>query len=452
MNLNADLANFMLTAVLSFLTGLELKAYKIKFHENSSESFFGTARTYTFTGILGFVLYKIDPVNVVVYAIGFISITALYLLFFRQLLDKGKHSIVLYLVLMLVYSLGPLSILYSLWVPSLLFVSILFVLNAKSRLLDFASGINTYEFETLGKMILLSAVILPLLPDDSKIPYVGISFYKIWLTVVVISGISYAGYLVQKYLFPSRGLFLTGLIGGTYSSTASTVVLAKKARMAPGNPMITAAIISATGMMYIRLLVIAFVFNPQIAKIVLAPFLFFILLSALATFYYYRAGTKISNEPVTEDSNPLELGTAFVFAGLFVLMMMVTHVVVLNYGAGGLKLLSLIVGFTDIDPFILSLLTGHYVIGSQQVAAAIIIAAGSNNVLKALYALWFGSRERTLASFVWLALLGGLTIACGALMAAWPASVACSLQQGIGQAFQGLLALGLPGPETGVQG
>lgn len=417
MTLNIDLANFVLTAVLSFLTGLELKAYKIRFHENSSESFFGTVRTYTFTGILGFVFYKIDPIHLVVYAIGLISITALYVMFFRQLLKKGKHSIVLYLVLIMVYSLGPLSIQYPLWMPSLVFVSILFVLNAKSRLLDLASGINTYEFETLGKMILLSAVILPLLPDDTKIPYAEISLFKIWLTVVVISGISYAGYLVQRYLFPSRGVFLTGLMGGIYSSTATTVVLAKKARVSQSNPMITAAIISATGMMYIRLLVVAFVFNQQIAQLVLVPFLFFILLSAFVAFYYYRAGTKTGDESPIEDRNPLELGTALIFAGLFVLMMMATHFVVLHYGANGLTLLSLVVGFTDIDPFILSLLTGQYAVSSQQVAAAIIIAAGSNNILKALYSLWFGSREQTLSSFVWLALFGFLTIACGMLMA-----------------------------------
>lgn len=417
MTLNIDLADFVLTAVLSFLTGLELKAYKIRFHENSSESFFGTVRTYTFTGILGFVFYKIDPIHLVVYAIGLISITALYVMFFRQLLEKGKHSIVLYLVLIMVYSLGPLSIQYPLWMPSLVFVSILFVLNAKSRLLDLASGINTYEFETLGKMILLSAVILPLLPDDTKIPYAEISLFKIWLTVVVISGISYAGYLVQRYLFPSRGVFLTGLMGGIYSSTATTVVLAKKARVSQSNPMITAAIISATGMMYIRLLVVAFVFNQQIAQLVLVPFLFFILLSAFVAFYYYRAGTKTGDESPIEDRNPLELGTALIFAGLFVLMMTTTHFVVLHYGANGLTLLSLVVGFTDIDPFILSLLTGQYAVSSQQVAAAIIIAAGSNNILKALYSYWFGSREHTLSSFAWLALFGFLTIACGMLMA-----------------------------------
>ncbi|MFX4253400.1 DUF4010 domain-containing protein, partial [Aliarcobacter butzleri] len=78
-------------------------------------------------------------------------------------------------------------------------------------------------------MILLSSVVLPLFPEDNFIPYLGISLYKIWLTVVVISAISYAGYIVHKYLFPSKGIFFTGIIGGIYSSTATTVVLSKKA-------------------------------------------------------------------------------------------------------------------------------------------------------------------------------------------------------------------------------
>ena len=197
MDINLLLTYFILTTVFSFLIGLELKAYKMKFHENDSRIFLGTTRTYTFIGIIGFIFYKIEPNNFSVYIAGFLAITLLYSMLYYRLLAE-KNSIVLYLVAVVVYSFGPLTNLFPFWLSSLIFVVTIFLLNAKKRLLNFNLKINIYEIETLGKMILLSAVVLPLLPEDKIIPYLGISLYKIWLTVVVISAI-----LMQDILYKS---------------------------------------------------------------------------------------------------------------------------------------------------------------------------------------------------------------------------------------------------------
>ena len=408
------LSHFILTILYSFLIGLEVKAYKLEFNPNNDE-FFGSEKTYTFIGLLGFVLYKIEPINFSVYISGFIGITVLFTLFYNKLLKEKRHSIVLYLVLITVYSFGPLSNLFPFWFLSLVFVVTIFLLNVKSKLSNFNLNINIYEFETLGKMVLLSVVVLPLLPQDKMIPYLEISLYKIWLTVVVISSISYAGYIIQKYLFPSKGIFLTGLIGGMYSSTATTVVLSKKAQVSEKNHIITASIIAATTIMYIRILVISSIFNLQVAKTILLPFLFFLIVSAIITYIYYKKASNTTMNFEIKDSNPLELGTAFIFAILFVITMMITNSVIDSYGTNGLKFLSMIVGFTDIDPFILSLLTGKYTIESSQIASAIIIAAGSNNILKSIYTLWFG-KDKTFTSFLLLMILGISTIALGFLL------------------------------------
>ncbi len=408
------LSHFILTILYSFLIGLEVKAYKLEFNPNNDE-FFESEKTYTFIGLLGFVLYKIEPINFSVYISGFIGITVLFTLFYNKLLKEKRHSIVLYLVLITVYSFGPLSNLFPFWFLSLVFVVTIFLLNVKSKLSNFNLNINIYEFETLGKMVLLSVVVLPLLPQDKMIPYLEISLYKIWLTVVVISSISYAGYIIQKYLFPSKGIFLTGLIGGMYSSTATTVVLSKKAQVSEKNHIITASIIAATTIMYIRILVISSIFNLQVAKTILLPFLFFLIVSAIITYIYYKKASNTTMNFEIKDSNPLELGTAFIFAILFVITMMITNSVIDSYGTNGLKFLSMIVGFTDIDPFILSLLTGKYTIESSQIASAIIIAAGSNNILKSIYTLWFG-KDKTFTSFLLLMILGISTIAVGFLL------------------------------------
>lgn len=179
--------------------------------------------------------------------------------------------------------------------------------------------------------------------------------------------------------------------------------------------MITASIIAATSVMYLRLIVIALVFNIGIAKNIYLPLLFFALFGFMVAFAYYRLGTKTQNSLKIEDKNPLELGTAFVFSALFVIMIVATHFVTEFYGSSGLKMLSFIVGFTDIDPFILSLLTGKYAVTQHEIYAAILISIGSNNILKGVYSLWFGSWSKTSHAFMWLVVLGIAAISAGLL-------------------------------------
>lgn len=213
MNLNPDLIHFLMVVVFSLLVGLEVKSYRVQFHPTKEEKyFFGSTRTYTFVGILGFILYKIDSTYLSVYIAGFMAITLLYaLLYYRNLLDN-ERSILLFVVMLLVYTFGAITITQPLWMPALVYVLIVFILNAKDVIGKFIDNINTKEYETLGKMVLLSAVILPLLPDTKVIPYVPLSPFKIWMAVVVISGISYGGYVVQKYFFPSKGYFFNRFV------------------------------------------------------------------------------------------------------------------------------------------------------------------------------------------------------------------------------------------------
>jgi uncharacterized membrane protein (DUF4010 family) len=414
MTLNADLVHFILTAVFSFLVGLEVRTYRYHFHPDSqSQPFFGTARTYTFVGILGFIFYRIDPVHLTAYVTVLGGLTLLYALFYYQKLIDHRQSILLYLVMLCVYAFGPLTQLFPLWMPALLFVMIVFILNARTAIHRISLCIDPYEIETLGKMVLLSAVILPLLPDEKVIPMVPLSPFKIWLAVVVISAISYGGYIAQKYLFKQRGFFLTGIIGGTYSSTATTVVLARKAKSIGYDPMIDAGVIAATSVMYLRLLVIAALFNLQIAQRLFMPFVFFSLLGFAMAWFFVLRSTKSTNITEFVDKNPLELGTALLFALLFVIMMILTQYITHHYGLGGLKIFSFLAGVTDIDPFVLSLLTGKYSVTPVEIESCVMIAAGSNNLVKALYALWFGGVKNCHKSALSISFLGICTIGWG---------------------------------------
>jgi len=404
-----DLINLIFITTLSFLIGLELKTYYIS--KNTLDKHIGSAKTYTFIGVMGFVFYKID---ISAFIVAFITLSILYAIHYFYKSKQNKTSIVSYLIMALVYCFGTLVIKSGIWFVTLLFILIVFILNYKSHTQKLLEVINPQEIETLGKFLLLSAVILPILPN-TPIKYIGISPFKIWLVVVIISAISYGSYLARKFIFKNKGYLLTGILGGLYSSTATTVVLSKKAlNINVSNEIlkiINSSIIIATSMMYLRLLVIAFIFNVEVAKDIAIPLIIFTLLGVIISFFLYKRENTSINTAI-DDRNPLELGTAFIFAFLFVAMMAITHYVTAHFGNIGLKILSFIVGFTDIDPFVLSLLTGKFQIELNSISAAIIIAAGSNNILKALYALVFSKNNAKTAAFR-LFILGVLTIAYG---------------------------------------
>jgi len=414
MDINIDFAHFLVVSIFSFLIGLEVKSYQHqKENQQKSNYFFGDIRTYSFVGVLGFILFKIDSNGLLIYLAGFLVLSLLYAVLYYNNLKEKRRSILLFIVMLLVYSFGALINTQPLWMSALLYVSIIFILNSDNKIEKYLADINISEFETLSKMILLSAVILPLLPDTNNIPYIPISAFKIWLAVVVISAISYSSYILQKYIFPSKGYFLTGILGGAYSSTATTVVLARKLRNLNGLNVINSAIISATSVMYLRLVAIALIFNIEAGKELLVPFTLLSFFGFTVSFFYLKTDKSSQESVDMVDDNPLELKTAIIFAILFVVMMMITNFVTQDYGELGLSILSFIVGFTDIDPFILSILTGKLNITTEQIVNAIMIAAGSNNILKAIYTLWFGKVKNSYKSAIWLSVLGVVTITLG---------------------------------------
>ena len=409
-----ELVHFILVTVFGFLVGLEVKSYRKTYSKTKTVNyFFGDVRTFSFVAILGYILFLLSKNSLLPFLTGFASLTILYALLYYKNLQENKRSILLFIVMLIVYSFGAFIESYPLWMGALLYVSTVFILNADRSLSNFIERINVEEFETLGKMLLLSAVILPLLPNENVIPHLPLSPFKIWLAVVVISGISYGGYILQKYFFPSKGYFLTGILGGLYSSTATTVVLARKVKQTKNTRIINAAIIAATSVMYIRLLIIAFIFNIEVGKKLFLPF-GTLALFGLGISYFLTFNNEKTHEHVKmSDNNPLELKTAFVFAFLFVIMMLLTQYVTQSYGSSGLKLLSFIVGFTDIDPFILSILTGKFEVTQLQIIAAVMIAAGSNNFLKAVYALWFGGIKQSRTAAIWIFFFGLTTLLFG---------------------------------------
>ena len=208
-------------------------------------------------------------------------------------------------------------------------------------------------------------------------------------------------------------------LGGLYSSTATTVVLARQARAEPERSrQAQAGITLATAIMYIRVLVIVGIFNFDLARRLALPLCALSLTAfAICAFqYYFRQPEAKEAVAPAAARNPLELGAAAVFAALFILTSFLSTWVTAQFGITGIYWLAAVIGITDIDPFVLNLAQGGAVgVPAAALAASILIAASSNNLLKAAYAAVFAGRAAG-SSVAALILLAGAGVAIALLL------------------------------------
>ena len=381
---------FILVTLFSLLIGLEQRRHYIK---EEFESRYGTDRTFTLIGILGFILYVISPQTLVPFLGGGLAITALLAInYFQTIAIQKKFGITSLVIALITYCLAPLVYTQPSWLVLLIVVSVLILTEIKETLFHFSSKFDNNEFTTLAKFLVITGVILPLLPDKTISTTFNFSPYKFWLAIVAVSGISYFSYLLKKFVFPNSGILLTGILGGMYSSTATTIILARKSKEFPEKNKIAAAIILATTMMYVRLFLLALFFNKTLALELVPSFAVFIIISSLIAFYFLRIHKQQNEQPASTQNfqpsnNPLEFKTALLFAGLFIFFAVITGLVTKNYGTGGINALSFVVGVTDIDPFILNLFQTKWNIENAVIITAVLNAVTSNNFLKMIYGI-----------------------------------------------------------------
>jgi len=270
---------------------------------------------------------------------------------------------------------------------------------------------------TFAKFLLLTAVVLPLLPDAELTPF-ALNPYKIWLIVAAVSGISYGSYVLQRLTQQRSGALLTAILGGTYSSTATTIALARQSASAGRPRLYAGAILLASGVMYARLGLLLLLFNRGLFELLALPFALLAGTAAAAGFLWSRAEADAGPLPAPAPAtprNPLELGTALLFAAIFVAMLAATRYVADHLGSAGLYALAALMGIADVDPFTMGLTQSSPVPTPLAVASAgVLIAASANNAAKGLYAFALGrgaAGRQSLALLIALAALGLLPLA-----------------------------------------
>ncbi|NBC47285.1 MAG: DUF4010 domain-containing protein [Gammaproteobacteria bacterium] len=368
-------------------------------------------RTFGLIGLLGgaggVIAQTLSPL---VLGLMFVALAAIavgsFLFHVRETGETGSTTLVAEL---LAFALAALSTLgHQAEAASAAVVSTL-LLGFKPQLHRWLARIDQAELQATLKLLLITVVLLPVLPDRGYGPAEALNPYELWSLVVLIAAISYVGYFAVKMLGANAGIALTGLLAGLASSTALTLQLARigRAQRERAN-LLTAGILIANTTLFPRVLVIIALLKPALALALTPPLIGMTLLTLLPTaLFWLRRGAQLDANAL-QVSNPLALGQALRFGLLLAAVMLVARISANLFGSAGLLGVAAISGIADLNAITLSVARmDPTALGERTAVIAILLALATNALFKtSLCGLIAGPR---LAWRVGLPLLAALT-------------------------------------------
>ncbi len=357
----------------------------------------GGVRTFPLLALCGAMLYLIDPQHSLAFIAGLIALALWLHAHLRGAANAaGTPTLIIPISSLIAYLIGPIALTQPPWVAVAVSVAAVLFIGTREGLHGLIRIVPRHELVTAGKFLILVGIILPLVPNEPVASATPLTPYHVWLAVVAVCTLSYLSYLLQHYVSAPNLRLLPAVMGGLYSSTATTVVLAKRQREAAvPQPDLSAGIIAATAVMYVRLGVIIALFDLRLAWS-LAPALSaaFAIGAALAIYEWRRTRERQSEGLGISAANPLQVSTAVTFAVIFVVVSLLTDWIRRTFGQTGVLVLAALVGATDIDPFVINIAQGGVSgLSNAMLSGAIMIAASANNVAKAAYAVSFGGMQ-----------------------------------------------------------
>jgi uncharacterized membrane protein (DUF4010 family) len=285
---------------------------------------------------------------------------------------------------LLMFGVGAYLVYGSMAVGIVLGGTVVVLLHAKARLHGIVEHLGDQDVAAVMRFALLTLVILPVLPNETYGPFQVLNPRNIWLMVVLIVGISLGGYLAYKVLGDRGGTALSGILGGTISSTATTVTYSRIGRLGERSASLSAVVILlASTVVFVRVLVEIAVVAPGSLAVTAPPILLLLLsFAALSLLAWTRRDAEAPSMP--EQGNPTELRFALGFGVMYGLILLAVAAGQEWLGSQGLYLVALISGLMDMDAITLSTahLTRQGRVGPETLWRVVIIASISNLAFK----------------------------------------------------------------------
>lgn len=271
----------------------------------------------------------------------------------------------------------------------------------------------------LARFAIIAGAIWPFLPDARYGPYAAWNPRQLWLVVVFVTGLSFAGYAASRIFGSKKGVLATAVIGGAYSSTAVTALLSHRLRTDDtGQGTLSAGIALATSIMFVRVLFLTAIIANFAFTTVLQLAGPAVLVGAVAGLVLLRDQTSVTSTELARLGNPIAIIPALGFLILVAIMAVAARWAEIEFGGGGALALIITIGLFDVDAAIVTLgglssdtlnpaiaglaLVGAVLANMLVKIGVIIIYAGPKAGRKAIGALAAGAA--TLAGAIGLAL------------------------------------------------
>lgn len=336
--------------------------------------------------------------------------------YLRQPVESGDPGTTTVSAVLVCYGLGVLCWLNELQLAAMLGIGSTVLLYFKAELRGISQTLTRRDLISILQFAVLSLIVLPLLPNQGFGPYGALNPHQIWWMVVLISGISLAGYAALRIVGQNRGTVLIGLLGGLVSSTATTLSFSRHARDNETMERLAIVVIVLANLVVLaRLAVLVGVLSgTMFAK--LAPILATGLLTGALAAWYGLHKLKPSGEaPELSLANPTEIRTAVSFGLLYALVLLASTWLSDMAGPGGLYAVAAASGLTDVDAITLSTLRlfNLHGIDADDAVFAILLAFVANLLFKS--GLVWGIGGRRMARHV----IAGMGAIAAGLLIGW---------------------------------
>jgi uncharacterized membrane protein (DUF4010 family) len=334
---------------------------------------------------------------------------------------------------LLMYAVGALTVVH-LSAAAIVGGTTAVLLHWKKQMHSLVNRFDEKDLRAIIQLVLISLVILPLLPDRYYGPHDVINPFHIWLIVVLIVGISVAGYIIARFWKTTAGTLMAGVFGGIISSTAATVSYSRQSKQDKQNASRAAfVILVASTIVFLRVAFEIGVIAPEILLQILPQLTAMtLMMTASSALHYLFFLKKASPVKTVAEKDPSNLKAAVVFGLLYAVVLFVIAATKAEFGDAGLYWVAVLSGLTDMDAITLS--TTQMIqqdrIPFETGWRMIIIGAMANMVFKGAIAALLGHRRLTLH----LTLFFGLVISGGICMVLfWPETPMLPLPLGEGR-------------------
>lgn len=388
---------FAAALLIGALIGIEREVVQQREH---AEEYAGV-RTFAFIALFGSLsAYASQLLRIEVFLIAYSG----FLLFIvgghvAAVMRDRTEGITTEVVALITPLLGALVIWNQVELAAALSVIIALILSLKPPLHRIARTISDEDLRATLQFGLISLVVLPLLPNRTVDPLGLLNPFEIWLLVILVSGISFVGYLFMKFGSANKGSGVAGLLGGLVSSTATTVSFSARSKDRPYYSDLAAmAIIMATATSFPVVFIEILAVYPPLLPVVAVPLSVLLLASAAVAYYLWRqhwGGPEDEGAGPFQVTNPLRFQTALVFAAIFTIVLVFVRLARDELGGAGVYLASGLSGLTGIDSITLSVskLASTGELDLWNAGLSILIAIFVNMLFKLALAHILGSRQ-----------------------------------------------------------